>query len=271
MATYAIGDIQGCLEPLKCLLEKVQFRPGRDQLWLCGDLVNRGPDSLATLRFLYEIRDSVVAVLGNHDLHLLALAWSSGHKKKTKDTLQDVLDAPDREQLLQWMRHFPLMHYDADLDFAMSHAGVPPVWNLEQALAFSREMEEVLQGPQLEHYLAHMYGNQPDRWDDGLEGPERWRLITNYFTRMRFCSADGRLELKCKLSPDRAPAGFAAWFRHPSPVLASTRLIFGHWASLEGKSNTPNLFALDTGCVWGRQLTMLHLESESLLHCDCAS
>lgn len=270
MATYAVGDIQGCLQPLKCLLERVNFEPGRDHLWLCGDLVNRGPESLATLRFLYSIRDSVISVLGNHDLHLLAVAWS-GDKLKNKDTLQEILDAPDRDELLEWMRHFPLLHHDAALGFAMSHAGIPPIWTLEQALELSRELEAVLQGPQLGEYLNHMYGNQPDRWDDALEGPERWRLITNYFTRMRFCSADGRLELKCKLGPDQAPKGFAPWFRHPLPALQSSKLIFGHWASLEGKSNTPGLFALDTGCVWGRKLTLMHLESESLLHCDCAS
>lgn len=270
MTTYAVGDIQGCLKPLQCLLEQVNFEPSRDRLWLCGDLVNRGPESLATLRFLYSIRDSVTAVLGNHDLHLLAVAWS-GDKLKNKDTLQEILDAPDRDELLEWMRHFPLLHYDADLNFAMSHAGIPPVWTLDQALDLSRELEAVLQGPQLSEYLNHMYGNKPDRWNDALEGPARWRLITNYFTRMRFCSADGRLELKCKLGPDSPPEGFAAWFRHPSPALQRTRLIFGHWASLEGKSNTPGLFALDTGCVWGRELTLLNLEDESLLHCDCPS
>jgi len=270
MTTYAVGDIQGCLKPLQCLLEQVNFEPSRDRLWLCGDLVNRGPESLATLRFLYSIRDSVTAVLGNHDLHLLAVAWS-GDKLKNKDTLQEILDAPDRDELLEWMRHFPLLHYDADLNFAMSHAGIPPVWTLDQALDLSRELEAVLQGPQLSEYLNHMYGNKPDRWNDALEGPARWRLVTNYFTRMRFCSADGRLELKCKLGPDSPPEGFAAWFRHPSPALQRTRLIFGHWASLEGKSNTPGLFALDTGCVWGRELTLLNLEDESLLHCDCPS
>lgn len=268
MATYAVGDIQGCLQPLQCLLEQVQFQPGRDRLWLCGDLVNRGPDSLGTLRFLYDMRDSVISVLGNHDLHLLAVAWK-GDRLKNKDTLQEILDAPDRDQLLEWMRHFPLMHYDAELGFAMSHAGVPPVWTLEQALALSREVETVLQGPRLGRYLKHLYGNQPDRWDDALEGPERWRLITNYFTRMRFCSADGRLELKCKLGPDQAPEGFAPWFHHPSPTLRATKLIFGHWASLQGQSNRKNLFALDTGCVWGGSLTMLHLEEERFFHCDC--
>lgn len=270
MATYAVGDLQGCLQPLKCLLREVAFVPGRDTLWVCGDLVNRGPQSLETLRFLYEMQDSVIAVLGNHDLHLLAVAWSENQRKpKPKDTIQGILAAPDREQLLGWLRQLALLHHDPKLGYAMVHAGIPPIWSLSEALAHSREMEAVLQGEQFETFLAHMYGNTPDRWDDKLAGPDRWRMITNYFTRMRFCSADGRLELHCKQGPDHAPAGFAPWFRHPGPALESTKLVFGHWASLEGKADHPNAFALDTGCVWGRQLSMLCLETQAMYRCDC--
>lgn len=269
MATYAVGDIQGCLKPLKCLLKKVSFVPGRDTLWVCGDLVNRGPESLETLRFLYAMRDSVVAVLGNHDLHLLAVAWNK-QKPKPKDTLQEILDAPDRDSLLAWLRQLKLLHHDSEIGYAMSHAGIPPNWTLSEALQHSEEVEKVLQSDELANYLSHMYGNQPDRWDSSLSGPDRWRLITNYFTRMRFCSADGRLELKAKLGPDQAPPGFAPWFHHPSPALESSKLVFGHWASLEGKTDHPRAIALDTGCVWGGQLSMLCLETQAMHRCDCS-
>jgi bis(5'-nucleosyl)-tetraphosphatase (symmetrical) len=268
MATYAVGDIQGCLGPLQCLLDKVEFKAGRDRLWLCGDLVNRGPESLETLRFLYGMRESVVAVLGNHDLHLLAVAWSK-HKARDKDTIHSILESPDRNELLTWMRHFPLLHHDRKLGFAMVHAGIPPIWSLSRALQYSREMEFIIQSEELENFLAHMYGNQPDRWHDHLHGPDRWRLITNYFTRMRFCTADGRLELTCKQGPDKAPPGFAPWFQHPSRALESTRLVFGHWASLEGRVDRPGLYALDTGCVWGNRLTALCLETGEQVSCDC--
>lgn len=268
MATYAVGDIQGCLKPLTCLLGKVAFTPGKDTLWVCGDLINRGPDSLDTLRFLYNMRDSLVAVLGNHDLHLLAVAWDKTHPR-SKDTIQPILEAPERDTLIEWLRHFPLLYHDAQLRFAMVHAGIPPVWTLTEALAHSREMEQILQSSKIDDYLAHMYGNQPDRWDDNLSGPPRWRLITNYFTRMRFCSPDGRLELGCKLGPEQAPPGFAPWFSYPSPALKETKVVFGHWASLEGKTNQSGLFALDTGCVWGRHMSMLCLETEELYSCDC--
>lgn len=270
MATYAVGDIQGCLQPLRRLLEKVAFVPDRDTLWICGDLVNRGPDSLETLRFLYAMRDSVVTVLGNHDLHLLAVA-SAHHQPRPKDTIQPILDAPDRDELLGWIRQQKLVHHDPALGFAMVHAGIPPIWTLAQALQYSRELERMLQDDEdLDRFLAHMYGNQPDRWHPKLKGTDRWRVITNYFTRMRFCSADGRLELQCKLGPDHPPAGFAPWFSHPLPVLKESKLIFGHWASLEGKANRPGLFALDTGCVWGNQLSMLCLETEEIFRCDCS-
>lgn len=268
MATYALGDLQGCLKPLQCLLDRLEFDPAKDRLWLCGDLVNRGPQSLETLRFLYQIRHAVTAVLGNHDLHLLAVAWHK-HKARPKDTIQDILDAPDRDELLDWMRHFPLLHHDESLGFAMVHAGIPPIWSLRKALQYSREMQFVLQSQDVATFLAHMYGNQPDRWHAHLHGPDRWRLITNYFTRMRFCSADGRLELRCKEGPEQAPDGFAPWFSHPNPALEKTKLVFGHWASLDGRVTRPNLHALDTGCVWGNALTALCLETEERFSCDC--
>ncbi|MEX1034078.1 MAG: symmetrical bis(5'-nucleosyl)-tetraphosphatase [Cellvibrionaceae bacterium] len=268
MATYAVGDIQGCLQPLKCLLREVDFAPDRDSLWLCGDLVNRGPESLETLRFLHAMRDSVVAVLGNHDLHLLALARSQ-RKPKPKDTLAPILGAPDRDELLGWLRHFKVVHHDPHLGYAMAHAGIPPIWSLAEALHHSAELEVVLRGEQLETFLANMYGNTPECWDENLAGPARWRVITNYFTRMRFCKADGQLELTSKNGPNHAPPGFAPWFKFPGPAIDEAKLLFGHWASLEGKTDHPRVFALDTGCVWGRQLSMLCLETQAMHRCDC--
>ncbi|MYM64334.1 symmetrical bis(5'-nucleosyl)-tetraphosphatase [Pseudomaricurvus sp. HS19] len=268
MATYAVGDLQGCLDPLQQLLRQVQFNEDRDQLWLLGDLINRGPQSLETLQYLYPRRDNVVAVLGNHDLHLLACAY--GHRLPGKgDTLDAILATSDSQPWYQWLRHCPLVHHDPQLGFAMVHAGIPPGWSLEEALRHSAELESVLQGPKLDSYLGNMYGNQPDLWDESLEGPERWRLITNYFTRMRVCDAEGRLELKYKEGLESLPAGYAPWFRHPHRQTRHDRILFGHWAALQGVSNTPNVYALDSGCVWGGCLTMMRLEDEARFTCDC--
>lgn len=268
MATYAVGDLQGCLSPLKNLLALVQFDPARDTLWLVGDLINRGPESLATLRFVYRLRERVRCVLGNHDLHLLAVA-EAGRTPGKGDTLEEILAAPDRDQLLGWLREQPLLHHDPALGFTMVHAGIPPQWDLAQAQACAREVEEVLRGPQRQAFLASMYGNTPDLWDATLEGIERWRLITNYFTRMRFCSSDGRLELKTKEGPGAPPAGYAPWFSYAQRATRDDRIIFGHWAALEGKANTPNVYALDTGCVWGGAMTMLRLEDQHIFRCQC--
>ncbi|HEX7764648.1 MAG TPA: symmetrical bis(5'-nucleosyl)-tetraphosphatase [Cellvibrio sp.] len=268
MATYAIGDIQGCLEPLQCLLKKINFNPAKDKLWLAGDVINRGPDSLATLRFLYKLRDSVTLVLGNHDLHFIAVYY--GLRKAGKnDTLDQLLIAPDRADLVYWLRQQPLVYHDAALGFTMVHAGIPPQWSLEQALMRSREVEQVLQGNAPEYLLENMYGNFPARWHDDLQGTERLRVITNYFTRMRFCSAEGELELQTKESADAAPIGFAPWFSLAGRKMRNEKIIFGHWAALEGRANTKNIYALDTGCVWGGELTALRLDDEVLFSCHC--
>lgn len=261
MSTYAIGDVQGCFHELEALLEAVNFNPNKDQLWLAGDLVNRGPDSLQVLRFVSGLGDRVRCVLGNHDLHLLAVSYS-GARTKRSDTLQPILDAPDRDKLLDWLRHQPLCYYDAARGYVMAHAGVPPVWNLEQALAFAKEVEEVLRGGQCKHYFDNMYGNKPAKWSDDLEGFDRLRAITNYFTRMRFCTPKGKLDFSAKEGLDQCPDGFAPWFRYPRKV--SEKIIFGHWAALEGRVNAEGIYGLDTGCVWGGQLTALHLESGKL-------
>lgn len=268
MATYAIGDIQGCLEPLQCLLKKIDFNPTKDKLWLAGDVINRGPDSLATLRLLYKLRDSITLVLGNHDLHLIAVYY--GLRKAGKnDTLEPLLLAPDRADLIYWLRQQKLVHHDTQLNFTMVHAGIPPQWSLDDALARSREVEAVLQSNSPELLLENMYGNSPARWRDDLQGAERLRVITNYFTRMRFCSAEGELELQTKESADAAPIGFAPWFSLSGRKMRNHKIIFGHWAALEGQANTKNIYALDTGCVWGGELTALRLEDEVLFSCNC--
>ena len=269
MSVYAVGDLQGCLQPLQCLLKEVAFDPAKDRLWLVGDLVNRGPQSLATLRFLYAMRDSLICVLGNHDLHLLAVAHNRERLKKA-DTLQDILDAPDRDELLNWLRQQPLLHYDAERDTLLVHAGIPPQWTLSKALKRAAEVQDALRDDtRLPLFLEGMYGNQPARWDKGLRGIERLRVITNYLTRMRFCSADGSLELKSKEGLDSAPAGFAPWFSYANRKTRKHKIIFGHWAALEGRCSQPNLFALDSGCVWGGAMTLLNLDSGAKHLCHC--
>ncbi|WP_028631082.1 symmetrical bis(5'-nucleosyl)-tetraphosphatase [Metapseudomonas resinovorans] len=269
MTAYAVGDIQGCLDQLKCLLEQVRFDPARDQLWLVGDLVNRGPRSLETLRFLYSIRESVVCVLGNHDLHLLAVANNIERLRKA-DTLREILDAPDCADLLDWLRRQKLLHYDEKRDIALVHAGIPPQWSLRKALKRAAEVEEALQDDaRLPLFLDGMYGNEPAKWDSDLHGVTRLRVITNYFTRMRFCRADGTLDLKSKEGLGTAPPGFAPWFSFPERKTRGQKIIFGHWASLEGKCDEPGLFALDTGCVWGGAMTLLNIDSRERISCSC--
>lgn len=269
MAAYAVGDLQGCLEPLQCLLEHVHFDPARDQLWLVGDLVNRGPQSLETLRFLYSIRRSVVCVLGNHDLHLLAASRNIERLKKG-DTLREILEAPDAEDLLQWVRQQKLMHYDADRNVAMVHAGIAPQWSLKKALKCAAEVETALHDDGLyPSYLEGMYGNEPSKWDSDLHGVTRLRVITNYFTRMRFCTSDGKLDLKGKEGVDTALPGYAPWFKHKDRKTRDVKIIFGHWAALEGRCDERDVYALDTGCVWGSAMTMLNVDNFERYLCDC--
>jgi len=268
MSTYAIGDIQGCYQPLRCLLDKIEFNPQQDTLWIAGDLINRGPESLQALRYLYSIRHAVIAVLGNHDLHLLSRAFVNGRASK-QDTLDDILHAPDRDELLDWLRHLNIIHVDQQLGFAMTHAGIPPQWTLQEAQTCAKELEHVLRSDNFKDFLSTMYGNQPDCWNDNLQGVDRLRLITNYFTRMRFCREDGTLELESKASATEAPDGFKPWFLHPHRKTRDTNIIFGHWAALEGKVNEPGIYALDTGCVWGGALTALRLEDKQLFQCSC--
>ncbi|TQV71791.1 symmetrical bis(5'-nucleosyl)-tetraphosphatase [Exilibacterium tricleocarpae] len=268
MATYAVGDLQGCLTPLRCLLGEVQFDPRADRLWLVGDIVNRGPESLDTLRYVYNLGDAVRLVLGNHDLHLLAVAHGLRQPSRG-DTLGEILTAPDRDQLLDWLRRQPLVHHDPALGFTMVHAGIPPQWGLKKALKRAAELEAVLRGDHFYAFLATMYGDRPRGWSKDLIGFDRLRVITNYFTRMRFCNAAGELQLTSKSSPDNAPRGYRPWYTHPHRKTRKHKLIFGHWAALAGKVEQPNLYALDTGCVWGSHMTMLRLEDETWFSCDC--
>ncbi|WP_223415948.1 MULTISPECIES: symmetrical bis(5'-nucleosyl)-tetraphosphatase [unclassified Pseudomonas] len=269
MATYAVGDLQGCLEPLKCLLKQVAFDPARDKLWLVGDLVNRGPQSLETLRFLYSMRESLVCVLGNHDLHLLAAGHNIERLKKA-DTLREILEAPDRVELLEWVRQQKLMHYDEQRNIALVHAGIPPQWSLRKALKCAAEVEEALRDDnRFTPYLDGMYGNEPLKWDSDLKGVTRLRVITNYFTRMRFCTSEGKLDLKGKEGVDTAPPGYAPWFTYKERKTRDVKIIFGHWAALEGQCNEPGIFALDTGCVWGGSMTLMNVDTLERLQCKC--
>jgi bis(5'-nucleosyl)-tetraphosphatase (symmetrical) len=258
MAIYAVGDIQGCYDALRRLLDKINFDSTRDQLWAVGDLVNRGPQSLETLQFCHDLGSSFLTVLGNHDLHLLAIASGQESPRKS-DTLDEILKAPDRDELLHWLQNQPLFHYDSQLGVAMVHAGIPPQWDLEKTMSLAAEVETVLRSEQSDTYFSQMYGNQPDLWDDDLSGSDRLRLITNYLTRMRFCSTEGRLELSTKLGPEAAPAGYFPWFALTKRKVTEVPIIFGHWASLMGHTEQSNLVALDTGCVWGGQLTVAEI------------
>jgi len=261
MAIYAIGDIQGCYEPLQRLLDKVEFNPAKDHLWIAGDLVNRGPLSLEVLRFLKDLGHRASCVLGNHDLHLLAVYYA-GHKIKRHDTLDRVLKAKDADDLMDWLRHQPLVHFDEPGNWCMSHAGIPPLWSARKAKRLSQEVEAVLQGNRHVEFFENMYGNLPVRWDKRLEGHDRIRMIVNYLTRMRFVDRHSTLNLEIKEGLSSAPKGFIPWFQHPSRKAEKTRMLFGHWAALEGKVDVPNVYALDTGCVWGGKLTALRLDDE---------
>lgn len=267
MRRLAVGDIQGCFTPFRRVLEKAGFDPDRDELWSVGDLVNRGPQSLETLRFFQSLGARARVVLGNHDLHLLAVAEGIQALKKG-DTLTAVLEAPDRDELLTWLRQQPLFIHDGNV--AMAHAGLAPAWTIEQAQRLSDEIVELLRGERYCDFLEAMYGDQPDAWSDSLQGPERWRVITNYFTRMRFLRSDGSLDLKAKTSPAEAPPGLVPWFQQPR-ASAATTIVFGHWAALMGKVTDPRLVALDTGCVWGECMTLVDLDSRAGWTHTCAA
>lgn len=257
MAVYAIGDIQGCYDELLGLLELIGFDASRDQLWFAGDLVNRGPRSLETLRLVHALQ--AVTVLGNHDLHLLASACIARQRKR-KDTLQAILEAPDAELLMDWLRRQPLLHHDAMLGYTLVHAGLPPQWDLPTAQACAREVEAVLRGDNYAAFFAEMYGNEPGTWSPALQGIERLRFITNCFTRLRYCDSNGRLALEEKGPPGSQPAHLRPWFEWPQRNSRDLRILFGHWSTL-GAHDAPGIQALDTGCLWGGKLTACRLDT----------
>jgi len=256
MATYAIGDIQGCYGALQRLLERVGFDSAVDRLWSVGDLVNRGPESLQVLRFLRELGDAATVVLGNHDLYLLMRA--AGYKRRDEgDTLFQVFEAPDRDELLAWLSGQPLMHVEGD--YAMLHAGVLPRWTIGKAQALAAEVSAALAGPGAKAFLLHLAGNRPERWSEDLQGWDRLRVIVNALTRLRFCTPDGRMALRAKGPPDQAPPGTMPWFRVPERFHRTHTIVCGHWSAL-GFYREPGLIALDSGCVWGGKLTAVRLE-----------
>lgn len=264
----AIGDVQGCCDALERLLDKVA--PDADTpLWFAGDLVNRGPQSLAALRRIVGLGERAIAVLGNHDLHLLAIA-AGAHQPKRGDTLDDILCAPDAADLIEWLRHRPLAHYDDGK--LLVHAGVLPQWDARTTIALAREVESRLRGPDWKAFLQRLWGNQPDAWRDDLTGDDRTRVIVNAMTRLRFCDARGRMEFSANGSPETAPPGLVPWFDAPHRRTADTLVVFGHWAAL-GLVMRDDVIALDTGCVWGNRLSAVRLHADparrEVVQVDC--
>ncbi len=264
MATYAIGDIQGCYHAFTALLSRLQFSPSHDKLWLVGDLINRGSGSLEVLRWCYQHQQSIKIVLGNHDLHALAVAHQLKPAHKY-DTLQALIDAPDAHELLTWLRYQPLLI--AENGYVMVHAGLLPQWTVDDALACSREIEAQLQADHYPHFLANMYGNKPNRWHADLAGIERYRVITNAMTRMRICTAQGEMEFEFKGELQDVPKGYMPWFDVPDRLSAQDNIICGHWSAL-GLHQRDNIHALDTGCLWGGQLTAMCLKTGAITQVD---
>ena len=264
MSLYCIGDLQGCLSPFQRLLEKIDFSPSRDTLFILGDLVNRGPDSLGVLRSLAALGDSARCLLGNHDLHLLAL-WQGARKPSRKDTAQAVLQAPDGEALLDWLRHRPMAIEQHG--WLMVHAGVLPQWSVAQTMALAAEVEQALRGAGLKAFLTDMYGNSPECWHDGLQGADRLRVIVNALTRLRFCTPQGVMEFSSTEDAANAPPGHLPWFEVPGRLTRDTPMAFGHWSTLTHDARGPglrgNVLPLDTGCVWGGCLTAARLGDEA--------
>ena len=258
MAIYAIGDVQGCCDELGSLIDTLRFDSQHDELLFVGDLVNRGPKSLETLRLVRSLGNQATVVLGNHDLHLIALAF--GNRTRAKDQeLVDILKAPDGEELVNWLRHRPMAVYRPELNTLVVHAGVPPQWDPLLTIKLAREVEQSLRGPGCANYIRGLYGDEPARWSPTLTGQDRLRFITNGLTRIRYCRADGSLDLIENGPPGTQPAGLMPWFDLPGRQTAMVRIVFGHWASL-GLLQRDRLLGIDTGCVWGRKLTAVRLD-----------
>ncbi len=267
MPIYAIGDVQGCFDELLELLNLIGFNERHDQLWFTGDLVNRGPKSLNVIRLVKNLKDSAVTVLGNHDLHLLALAHGV-ERYKSKDTVDDVLTAIDKNELLDWLKQRPLMHYDSQIGFILIHAGLPPQWDIEKAESCAFEVEEILRSNDAGEFFKHIYGDMPERWSKDLTEWDRIRFIVNCFSRLRYCDSEGRILMEYKGAPGKQPAPYLPWFDVPGRKSAGTNIVFGHWATL-GFYRNNDIYALDTGCVWGGSLTALRLDDGKRYSIQC--
>jgi bis(5'-nucleosyl)-tetraphosphatase (symmetrical) len=265
VATFAIGDIQGCFDALIQLLDEAGFNASRDRLWLVGDLVNRGPQSLEVLRYVKSLGDAAQVVLGNHDLHLIMQADGYG-RSSSEDTLDAVLAADDRDELLRWLRSRPLFHQDDE--YAMVHAGLLPQWSIERSAELGAEVQAALTATNYREFLANMWGSEPNTWHDDLRGWHRLRVIVNAMTRMRFCTPEGAMEFRAKGPPDRAPGGYQPWFAVPHRASKTHTLICGHWSAL-GFYREEKLFALDSGCLWGGSLTAVRLEDRHVFQVNC--
>ncbi|MGR3807392.1 Bis(5'nucleosyl)-tetraphosphatase, ApaH [Pasteurella testudinis DSM 23072] len=265
MATYIVGDLQGCFDELQLLLDKVRFEPQQDELWLVGDLVARGDKSLECLRFIKGLGESAKTVLGNHDLHLIATALGLKSVKK-KDRVDAIFAADDFAELIDWLRHQPLLRQHPKHGFIMCHAGISPDWTLRRAKKSAAEVEAVLQHGDYRTLIKEMYGEQPDRWSKQLKGIERLRYIINVFTRMRFCYADHRLDFACKTTLAEAPADLFPWYELDNATYQQQPILFGHWASLVGEPMPKGIYALDSGCVWGNYMTMLRWEDQQFFY-----
>ena len=274
MANYAVGDIQGCFDELIILLDKIKFETDKDQLWICGDLINRGPKSLESLEFLYSIRKNCYITLGNHDLHFLAVA-EEVIEISDSDTFQEILKNKNLDIYLNWIKEMPFHHIGKikndgkTRSYVMTHAGIPPHWTKENLKKYSLELNKTLQGPESLNLLKNMYGNEPNHPSRCVTEMDRLRLHINYLTRMRFCSRDGSLDLKNKGKAFDAPSGMKPWFDWNLKILKDpVHLLFGHWAALEGVTGKKNITALDTGCVWGKKLSALRLEDNRIFSCN---
>ena len=273
MSTYAIGDVQGCYSELRSLLRECGFDARRDRLWFVGDLVNRGPCSLEVLRFVADLGDRAHVVLGNHDLHLVASAHGV-RRLRDKDTFHDVLDAADGEALVDWLRDRPIVHHDPERAFVMAHAGIAPAWTIDDAIRLGRELSDALRGADRSRLLSGMYGNKPDRWRDSLAGFDRLRFVTNAFTRMRYCHADGRLDFSETRPPGAQDRSLAPWYTLRDAGADGASIVFGHWATLQLLAALPrdlHVRHVDTGCVWGGSLTALRLDDDREFSVGCKS
>lgn len=263
MATYAIGDVQGCLDELKALLTQINFNSDKDRLWFCGDLVNRGPKSLQTLRFIKSLEDNAITVLGNHDLHLLATAFHH-QKPGKKDTFDPLLAAEDAAVLLEWLRNQRLAYYDEALEITMIHAGIHPQWTIKQTLSYANEVEKMLRGNYHIHFYKHMYGDKPYLWNESLTGWSRYRFITNILTRLRYCDAQGIPSFSAKGAPGTQAKGLIPWYEMADRVSQHDDIIFGHWSTLPhaGLNSINNAYAIDSGCLWGGALTAIKIDEK---------